>query len=31
MSSDPREDIHITPLDLIEVGKDFCKGIGVAS
>ena len=25
-----REDIHITTLDLIEVGKDFCKGINYA-
>lgn len=31
MSSDPREDIHITWSDLIEVGKDFCKGINIAA
>lgn len=27
INSDPREDIHITIFDLIEVGKDFCRGI----
>jgi hypothetical protein len=30
MNPEPREDIHITIFDLIEVGKDFCKGINAA-
>ena len=29
--SEPREDIHIAWQDLIEVGKDFAKGINYAS
>eukprot|EP00347_Sterkiella_histriomuscorum_P023142 403335786 len=31
ISQDPREDIHISWQDLIEVGKDFAKGINAAT